>query len=724
MVRASLIFWVTAAAVSAQSNTVYVQVSNQLSPQAGLNGRLQLGMSTSFQLAYPSYPVFDPAPLSALYPQHTRVQALAAGLPLTAPDTWNFAGLDAIMPLVQGAGDHSPELQIGSMPPFMNGSFVDFAQMSANLVQYYNTGGFYSGGMHFQSPSPYPVTWWGILNEPNGTGMSAEQYTSLYNTVVPAMALVDPSIQFAAIELSDIGTAAEGYLPAFAANVTAPVNAVATHFYSTCDQQTLDNTVLATVLGFASEVRYIYSELAQQPALAAVPVWVTENNVNSDYDAGNGMSYCNPGQPFVADPRGTSAFFAAWRSLVFVELGEAGAQALYHWTYSGNTQFGEVDSSGNPYLSYWVDYYLSHWLPSPPGQDILQVAASGCCLWIDDGSNPLGLDTHTLAARNPDGSVVVLMSNHAVNNPKDDNGSGAARTFALDLPALGSFSSATLVMLDNQTPAGGPAPISLTPSSQMNVVLPGYGAALLRLANAQPAVIASGAVNAASYRSGPVAPGEILALFGTAIGPIEPAGLTLTNPKLAANSAAGLHVLFDGVPAPILYASDRQVNVVVPYAVAGHASTQLQVDYLGAVSAPLTLPVAATAPGIFTLNGSGAGPGAILDAKDETVNSPANPAAPGDWVSLFATGAGVTTPAGVDGLVASAPLPQANAPVEVTMGGLPCPINYAGAAPGDVAGVLQINAQVPAGVVPGGAVPIQVKIGTAYSQTGVTLAVK
>jgi hypothetical protein len=84
------------------------------------------------------------------------------------------------------------------------------------------------------------------------------------------------------------------------------------------------------------------------------------------------VSACNPGQTFVTDVRGTSPFFAAWRSLVFASLGETGTQALYHWSFGDDQQYGEVDPSANPYLSYWVDYYLSHWLPSPPGQDILQ----------------------------------------------------------------------------------------------------------------------------------------------------------------------------------------------------------------------------------------------------------------------------------------------------------------------------------------------------------------
>lgn len=722
---------------AAQSNTVNVVVGNQINPSLGIQGRLQLAMSTNLQLINYADRFFSQTPgalpaLNALQPQHTRVQLVPASDPLTGPGIWDFSPLDAFVPFVQSAGDHSPEFQIAGAPSFMNNasgqlpasSYQSFAAMAANLVEYYNTGGFNANGIHYQSPSPYPITWWGIFNEPNGNGLTPQDYVNLYNTVVPAMAQADPSIKFAAVELDDWAPDAESFLPAFVSGVTAPVHALATHFYSTCNQQTLDDDLFPTVPGFANEVSYIVSELGTNPALAAVPVWVTENNVNADYALDNGMSACN-GTPFVLDPRGTSAFFAAWRSLVFELLGQAGAEALYHWDFSSNPQFGETDSSANPYLSYWVDYYLSHWLPSPPGQDILQTSEYGCCLWITHTGGLHGLDTHTMALRNPDGSVVILMSNHAVQHIfTDNNGAGVSRTFALDLSALGTFSSATLVTLDATTPAAGPALQSLAPAAQMQVTIPGYGAALLRLANAPPSITAAGVVNGATFQSGPVAPGELVSIFGSAIGPSAPAFLTLTNPRLVANSLQGVRVFFDGVPAPLLYASSGQVNAVVPYAVAGHAATQMQLEYLGVLSNPVTLQVAATAPGIFSITGSGQGQGAILNARNGTINSALNPAVRGDWVSIFATGAGVTTPPSVDGLVASAPLPVPNADVSVTMGGLPCQIQFEGAAPGLVSGVLQINAQVPAGVAPDTDVPVQIHAGSAISPAAVTVAIR
>ena len=757
MIRCFTMVLLAGAGAAAQSTTVNVQVGNQTDTSVGVNGRLQVAMSTSFQLASYNDQFFSSAPdapsqMTALYPWHTRTQVVSDGIPLTAPDTWDFTELNTMFPPIQSSGDHSPEFQIGTAPAYLsdaNGfimpaSIPEFAQMSANLVRYYNTGGFTDNGQHYQSPTPYPVTWWGIFNEPDGNNVTAAEYVTLYNTVVPLMAQADPNIKFVAVELAGY---AETYLPTFVAGVTAPVDVVAKHFYSTCDQTSYDQSLFATVPTFATEVQAMYALLAVNPALANVPVWITENNVNADYDKGNGISACNAPQKFVLDPRGSSPFFAAWRSLVFEQLGEAGAQALYHWSFGADQQYGEIGSpsGGPPYtqqLSYWVDYYLAHWLPSPPGQDILQTTTTGCCApsgatgW--EGSGGFQFDTQTMAARNVDGSVVILMSNYALQPVQassangnstinfDDNGSGTSRTFALDLSALGAFTSATVVTLDASTPLpGGPVPQTLTPAAQMQITLPGYGAALLRLSNTQNNPAVASVVNAGSYGS-TVAPGEIVAIYGSALGPANAVSLQLTNPLLVANALQGVHVLFDGIPAPITYASAGQVNAVVPYEVAGQSTTTLQVEYLGAVSAPVSLKVAAAAPGLFTANASGTGPGAILNNVDYSLNTAANPVSRGGYVDIYLTGAGATTPASVDGLLATAPYPMLPAnSVTVTMGGVPCPnIAYAGAAPFLIAGLTQITVQVPEGVSPGSSVPLAITIGGASAQSGVTLAVE
>ena len=90
---------------------------------------------------------------------------------------------------------------------------------------------------------------------------------------------------------------------------------------------------------------------------------------------------------------------------------------------------------------------------------------------------------------------------------------------------------------------------------------------------------------------------------------------------------------------------------------------------------------------------------------------------------MFATGEGQTDPEGVDGRLAGDVLPKPRAPVSVQIGGLPAEVLYAGAAPGLVAGVLQVNAKVPDGAA-SGAVPLLLTVGNATSPGGVTVAVQ
>jgi uncharacterized protein (TIGR03437 family) len=129
-------------------------------------------------------------------------------------------------------------------------------------------------------------------------------------------------------------------------------------------------------------------------------------------------------------------------------------------------------------------------------------------------------------------------------------------------------------------------------------------------------------------------------------------------------------------------------------------------------------------PGIFTVDASGHGQGAIVN-QDGTVNSAANPAAAGSYVSAYATGEGQTSPGGVDGKPGDAPAPMPIAqPVTATVCGVSALVQYAGGVPGLIAGVLQVNIQIPQGASAGGSVPIVINVGGQNSQANVTLAIQ
>jgi len=246
---------------------------------------------------------------------------------------------------------------------------------------------------------------------------------------------------------------------------------------------------------------------------------------------------------------------------------------------------------------------------------------------------------------------------------------------------------------------------------------------------AAPLPTIKGVTNAASYATGAVSPGELVTLFGTAIGPATAAGAS-TDPATGklATTIGGVQVLFNGTPAPMIYASSTQVSAVVPYEMSSVANPSVWIKYAGQASNAYQLTTAATAPGLFTQNASGSGPGAILN-QDNSVNGPGNRAAKGSIVQVFMTGEGQTSPPSVTGSITGATLPPPQvtpAPllaVGVTINGQPALYVYAGEAPGLVAGMMQLNVQIPANA-PSGELPILVSVGGNTSQKGVTVSVQ
>ena len=246
----------------------------------------------------------------------------------------------------------------------------------------------------------------------------------------------------------------------------------------------------------------------------------------------------------------------------------------------------------------------------------------------------------------------------------------------------------------------------------------------LDAAPAAPTAVVTAVVNAATFLTGPVAPGEIVTIFGTGMGPtpLVSAPLDPSGPALAA-TLAGVQIAFDGTAAPLLYVSATQSSAIVPFGIAGSTSTTMQVTFQGKPAGAAKLSVAPSSPGLFTMASNGKGQGAVLN-QDWSVNSAAIPAARGSILMLFGTGGGTTSPPSVDGQFSTGTPPNLALPVGVTIGGADGQVWYAGAAPGMVAGVFQINVQVPDAAPSGSSIPIVVKSGGASSPASVTVAVK
>ena len=244
----------------------------------------------------------------------------------------------------------------------------------------------------------------------------------------------------------------------------------------------------------------------------------------------------------------------------------------------------------------------------------------------------------------------------------------------------------------------------------------------LTVAAALPSLL--GVVNSASYLPGQLAPGEIVYVTGTNMGPAQ---LTVASASPSFPTAlAEVRVLFDGIAAPLLYVMNDKASAIVPWALAGRASTQVQVEYKGQKSTALNLQMGAVAPGIYSTAASGSGQGAILNQDYSYNGTAANTkrAAKGSVIMVYGTGGGVTTPAGIDGAITPGILYPLNVPATASLGGRTARVTYAGGAPGLVSGALQMNVEIPDDAPSGAAVPLVILIGGTPTQANLTVAIE
>lgn len=194
----------------------------------------------------------------------------------------------------------------------------------------------------------------------------------------------------------------------------------------------------------------------------------------------------------------------------------------------------------------------------------------------------------------------------------------------------------------------------------------------LTVTAAAPTMAVGAVANSASWTGSAVAPGELVTIGGSLLGPLTgvSGGIDPVSGKLV-TQLAGTTVTFNGVAAPLLYASATQINAIVPYEIAGCAQVTVQVQIQSNTSAGMSLPCASAAPGIFTFSASGTGQAAAAN-QDGTFNGPSSPAPKGSYVTLYFTGGGQTNPAGVTGSITGTSILKWLAQTAtVTVGGTP-----------------------------------------------------
>lgn len=233
---------------------------------------------------------------------------------------------------------------------------------------------------------------------------------------------------------------------------------------------------------------------------------------------------------------------------------------------------------------------------------------------------------------------------------------------------------------------------------------------------------ADAVVNAASFQSGPIAPGEIITLFGSGWGAPN---LTLAyyNNNQLPTLAGDTRVLFDGVAAPMIYSANGQVSTIVPASVRGQ--TKIQIEYLGQRTPEAVVTVADAAPGLFACGANAKLPVIVNNSQGGKISCDAGfPGVKrGDVLTLFATGTGPVAPAVADGTLPTAPYPAPQLPVQVKFGSVtaaPCTASFAGLV---YAGVMQINICVPSDAPTGDQIPLSLVAGSRQSLS-LTIAVR
>lgn len=219
-------------------------------------------------------------------------------------------------------------------------------------------------------------------------------------------------------------------------------------------------------------------------------------------------------------------------------------------------------------------------------------------------------------------------------------------------------------------------------------------------------------LHAATRRPGPLSPGQIVIIEGLQLGPDSPVVASLDASGRLPATLGGTTVWVDGWPAPLLAVAQSEITFVVPLHVAARPSAEIVVEFAGERSQPVLVAIAEVSPGLFSLDRTGIGQAAAVNS-DGNVNSPANPARRGEVLALYMTGGGTYTESLDEFRLAPVEhLPRLVSPVRVRIGGVECPVEWAGAAPGQVVGLVQVNVRLSDGVPVGPAVPVELWVGT------------
>ena len=416
----------------------------------------------------------------------------------------------------------------------------------------------------------------------------------------------------------------------------------------------------------------------------------------------------------------------------FVTQLNAGGNGLLWSTFLGGTWYGflqipfgtntisalTMDAAGNVVVSGRTD---ASDFPTTPG--VVQPHFAG------PATPDLRPTDGFLSKLNPTGTVLLFSTYlggsaedriNAVQTDANGNLWITGATESSDFPGnpapfTGSFfalvsSDGSSLSASQRTPLSAAGQAILTGD---DVTVLGVSGSVLRVPAGQTegAAILGVSSSAGGPVKGSVAPGEFVSLYGKLLGPAPGLGATLDSQGRLSTQIAGVQVLFSGIPAPLLYASQGQINALVPYGIFGAASVSVQVTTSGGNSPTVNLYVRPTQPEVFNTGGA-----ALALNQDNSVNSPQNQAAPGSIVTVYASGAGLLNNAPQDGSIPATATSVPVLPVTVLFNNRSLEVLYAGNAPTLVVNVLQINVRLPQQA-QGGEAQFQLLIGNSISDS-------
>lgn len=421
---------------------------------------------------------------------------------------------------------------------------------------------------------------------------------------------------------------------------------------------------------------------------------------------------------------------AAFYDAFVAKINPAGT-ALVYSTYLGgsNTDAGNgiaVDGSGSAYVA---GFTFSRDFPVVPPQSVggtafvAKLSGDGSTLVYSRSFGGSGNDVATAVAVDAAGNSYVTGSTTSTNFPSI----AAPEPLAGLISAVGFFSqtafvtkidaSGTNLLYSTALGGGSDAGAGIAVDSAGSAYVTGqtgsfnyptanpiqmvfgggldaFAAKIAEPAQPAPVIFANGVVNAASFRlatdpNGAVAPGAIVAIFGTNLAPASRAATSLPLPTTLFDTT----VTFNGVAAPLFYVSSTQINAQVPFETPT-GSVAVRVQRGDQMSLTQSVIVAAVSPGIFTLLEQGFLVGAILHSKNFALVTPTDPAVSGEFISIYATGLGALQQPVPSGTIPPSPPPETIARPTVMIEGVPATVSYSGLA-AKFAGVYQVNVQVP-----------------------------